>query len=72
MRISRKGINWDLKLLEILKAHTIKNAREVAHQIWKDGDEEGYYQPLLEAIERCEAGNGTEEDWDLLIEQTEM
>lgn len=62
----------DKRLLECLKALTIKNAREIAHQLWKDGDEDGYREPLLEAIERCEAGNGTEEDWDLLIEQTEM
>jgi hypothetical protein len=62
----------DQRLLEVLKAHTIKNAYEIAHQLWKDGDEDGIREPLLEAIERCEAGNGTEEDWDLLVEQTEM
>lgn len=67
-----KGIKWERKLLAVLMEHTIKNAREVAHQIWKDGDEGGCYEPLLEAIERCEAGNGTDEDWDLLVEQTEM
>ena len=62
----------DEKLLGILKQHTINNAREIAHQIWKDGDEDGLYDQLLEAIERCNEGNGTDEDWDLLIEQTEM
>ena len=62
----------DKVLLMVLKRHTIKNAREIAHQLWKDGDEDGIREPLLEAIERCQEGNGTEEDWDLLIEQTEM
>lgn len=60
------------KLLRALKTLTIHNAKEVAHRLWKDGDEDGMREPLLEAIERCETGNGTIEDWDLLIEQTEM
>ena len=42
----------DMRLFEILKDHTIKNAREVAHGIWKDEDEDG---------------TGTDADWDMLI-----
>lgn len=70
--MTHRGIKWERKLLGVLMEHTCKNAREVAHQIWKDGDEDGIHDQLLEAIERCEAGNGTDEDWDLLVEQTEM
>ena len=62
----------DSRLLEVLKDHTCKNAREIAHQIWKDGDEDGIYDMLVEAIERCESGIGTDADWDMLVEQTEM
>lgn len=62
----------DMRLFEILKDHTIKNAREIAHDIWKDGDEDGIYDDLIVAIARCEDGIGTDADWDMLIEQTEM
>ena len=62
----------DMRLFEILKDHTIKNAREVAHGIWKDEDEDGIYDNLMAAIARCEDGVGTDADWDMLIEQTEM
>ena len=62
----------DMRLLEVLKDHTCKNAREVAHQIWKDGDEDGILDTLYQAIDRCEDGNGTDEDWDLLVDVTEM
>ena len=62
----------DMRLFEILKDHTIKNAREIAHDIWKDGDEDGIHDDLIAAINRCENGTGTDADWDMLIEQTEM
>ncbi len=61
-----------MRLLEILKEHTIKNAREIAVSIDKNGDEDGIYDKLMQAIVRCEDGNGTDSDWDLLVEQTEM
>lgn len=52
----------DMRLFEILKDHTIKNAREIAHDIWKDGDEDGIYDDLIAAIARCEDGVGTDAD----------
>ena len=52
----------DIRLFEILKDHTIKNAREIAHDIWKDGDEDGIHDDLIAAINRCENGTGTDAD----------
>ena len=52
----------DMRLFEILKDHTIKNAREIAHDIWKDGDEDGIHDDLIAAINRCENGTGTDAD----------
>lgn len=64
------------KLFEVLKDHTIKNAVEVAHQLFDDEDSDEEVKEtrarLLEAIERCSTGEGNDEDWDLLVEQTEM
>lgn len=62
-------------LLTILKDHTIKNAREVLHGMWKDDyeyfKEDGIYDALSAAIERCENGGMDADDWNLLVEQTE-
>lgn len=60
------------RLLEVLKDHTIKNAIEIAHQIWKDGDEDGIHDELIAAIERCQSGGMDADDWNLLVEQTEF
>ena len=64
---------FDKKLLEVLKEHTIKNAIEVL----RDGDywqeHEGFTrEEFEEAIIRCQEGNGTAQDWNWLVEETEM
>lgn len=65
------------RLLEVLKIHTCKNALEVARdtEYWAEengGDGEDARQRFIEAIERCQEGNGTDEDWDWLIDETVM
>lgn len=57
------------RLLACLIDLTLHNAREACHEYWEEGDEESY-EALLAAIERCEGGEGTDEDWDVLIEET--
>lgn len=67
------GVGVDTgRLLAVLMDATIHNAREIAHQLWEDGDEDGIRDSLLAAIDRCESGIGTAADWDMLVEQTEM
>ena len=72
--INSKGIvARDYRLLEILKQHTVKNAIEVLtdDEYWEE--HEGFSKhEFEEAITRCQDGNGTDQDWDWLIEETEM
>lgn len=58
------------RLLNVLKSHVIANARECAHQYWKDGSETEIL--LRELADKCENGTATDEDWDEIIEMTEM
>lgn len=55
-------------LLSKLKTLTINNARKVAQSL--RGDE--VYESLCQAIDRCEFGSGTREDWHMLIDMTGM
>lgn len=66
--------DFNERLLEVLKRHTINNALEVARDVeyWYEGDGEDARQEFLGAIERCMDGNGTAEDWDWIIAETEM
>lgn len=72
--------NRDERLLVILKEHTCKNALEVAsdgeYWCWYEDDEHGSGEEardaFIEAIERCMSGEGTDEDWDWLVDQTQM
>lgn len=70
----------DERLLAILKEHTYKNALEVANdgEYWYDYEDEEHGSgeearcAFIKAIERCVSGEGTDEDWDWLIDQTQM
>lgn len=59
------------RLMDKLIALTINNAVEAAHTIWCNGDEDGIHDELVNAIKRCDAGNGTDDDWQMLIDHTE-
>lgn len=59
-------------LFETLKQLTINNARTIAESIQDNGDDDGIYEDLIQAIDRCDNGVGTDEDWSFLVEQTEM
>lgn len=74
MKISKNGIKWELRLLEVLKDHTCKNALEVARdtEYWAENGGEEDRQKFIEAIVRCQEGNGTAEDWDWLVDETQM
>lgn len=73
-KISKNGLKWNLRLLEVLKDHTIKNALEVARdtEYWAEGDNEESRQRFIEAIVRCQEGDGTAEDWNWLVDETQM
>lgn len=65
----------DMRLFGMLKDHTIKNAIEAAHMMREDlydAEVEERYKALLVAIERCESGQGTHDDWGLLVDETVM
>lgn len=68
--------DMDMRILEMLKDHTIKNARTAAHYLWKECEGwEGAAErsiALTAAIDRCESGKGTYEDWELLAEEVEL
>ena len=61
------------RLLTVLEQHIIKNAMVIleSDEYWEEY--EGFNkQEFEEAITRCQDGNGTDQDWDWLIEETEM
>ncbi len=61
------------RLLTVLEQHIIKNAMVIleSDEYWEE--HEGFNkQEFEEAITRCQDGNGTDQDWGWLIEETEM
>ena len=68
----RRMVMEDKKLLEMLKAIALGNAKEIAQGLSDDYEEPKLCARLEMAIDFCEKGIGTEEDWQLIIEQISL
>lgn len=74
MTNSKEMVARDHRLFEVLKQHTIRNAMVMLDnddEYWEE--HEGFNkQEFEEAIVRCCQDNGTDQDWEWLVEETGM